>query len=174
MRLHDWAFATAGWRAQHGMEGGERNADSEVVEEVVAGRRRLHHGAQDVRRRRRAVGRVAGAAGGARTRRSTRRSSCSPTTRASRSRCRAARRSPSSPTASSPRWSRRARRPATRTSPIAGGASAVQQYLAAGLLDELQLHIVPVVLGGGERLLEDVGDPRWSRSRSSPRRRSRT
>jgi dihydrofolate reductase len=42
---------------------------------------------------------------------------------------------------------------------IAGGASAVQQYLAAGLLDELYLHVVPIVLGGGERLLENVGDP---------------
>ena len=42
---------------------------------------------------------------------------------------------------------------------IAGGASAVRQYLAAGLLDELYLHIVPIVLGAGERLLEDVGDP---------------
>jgi dihydrofolate reductase len=43
---------------------------------------------------------------------------------------------------------------------IAGGASAVQQYLRAGLLDELHLHIVPIVLGAGERLLEDVGDPK--------------
>src|SRR6516164_313977 len=42
---------------------------------------------------------------------------------------------------------------------IAGGASAVRQYLAAGMLDELYLHIVPIVLGAGERLLEDVGDP---------------
>ncbi|HEY1421122.1 MAG TPA: dihydrofolate reductase family protein [Candidatus Dormibacteraeota bacterium] len=42
---------------------------------------------------------------------------------------------------------------------IAGGASTVRQYLAAGLLDELHLHIVPVVLGRGERLLDDVGDP---------------
>jgi dihydrofolate reductase len=42
---------------------------------------------------------------------------------------------------------------------IAGGASAIRQYLAAGLLDELYLHIVPAALGGGERLLEDVGDP---------------
>ena len=42
---------------------------------------------------------------------------------------------------------------------IAGGASAVQQYLAAGLLDELYLHLVPVVLGSGARLLEGVGDP---------------
>ena len=40
---------------------------------------------------------------------------------------------------------------------IAGGASAVNQYLAAGLLDELHLHVVPVTLGAGERLLEDVG-----------------
>lgn len=43
---------------------------------------------------------------------------------------------------------------------IAGGAQTIQQYLAAELLDELWLHIVPVVLGAGERLLENVGDPR--------------
>jgi dihydrofolate reductase len=42
---------------------------------------------------------------------------------------------------------------------IAGGAHAVQQYLAAGLLDELYLHVVPIVLGAGERLLENVGHP---------------
>jgi Dihydrofolate reductase len=39
---------------------------------------------------------------------------------------------------------------------IAGGASAVRQYLAAGLLDELVLHVVPVVLGAGERLLDGL------------------
>ncbi len=42
---------------------------------------------------------------------------------------------------------------------IAGGASVVRQAVVAGLLDELELHLVPVVLGAGERLLEDVGDP---------------
>jgi dihydrofolate reductase len=42
---------------------------------------------------------------------------------------------------------------------IAGGASTVRQFIAAGHLDELYLHIAPVVLGAGERLLEDVGDP---------------
>jgi dihydrofolate reductase len=42
---------------------------------------------------------------------------------------------------------------------IAGGASAIRQYLAAGLLDELQLHVVPVLLGAGERLLDGAGDP---------------
>ncbi|GAB3169607.1 RibD domain-containing protein [Micromonospora palomenae] len=43
---------------------------------------------------------------------------------------------------------------------VAGGASTVNQCLAAGLLDTLQLHVVPIVLGGGERLFEGVGDPR--------------
>lgn len=43
---------------------------------------------------------------------------------------------------------------------VSGGASAIQQVLAAGQLDELQLHIVPVLLGGGERLLDNAGDPR--------------
>jgi len=39
---------------------------------------------------------------------------------------------------------------------IAGGASAIRQCLAAGLLDELHLHLAPRILGGGERLLEDL------------------
>jgi dihydrofolate reductase len=39
---------------------------------------------------------------------------------------------------------------------VNGGASAIRQYLAAGLVDELELHLVPVVLGDGERLLEDL------------------
>jgi dihydrofolate reductase len=38
-----------------------------------------------------------------------------------------------------------------------GGADIINQYLAAGLLDELELHIVPRVLGGGARLFEGVG-----------------
>jgi dihydrofolate reductase len=41
---------------------------------------------------------------------------------------------------------------------VAGGAEAVQQYLRAGSVEELTLHIAPVVLGGGRRLLEDVGN----------------
>lgn len=38
---------------------------------------------------------------------------------------------------------------------VAGGADVVQQYLRAGLLDELQLHVVPLLLGDGVRLFED-------------------
>lgn len=37
LRLHEWVFATDSWRAQNGLEGGERTVDSEVVEEVVQG-----------------------------------------------------------------------------------------------------------------------------------------
>jgi dihydrofolate reductase len=38
---------------------------------------------------------------------------------------------------------------------LAGGAGVARQYLAAGLLDELQVHVVPVLLGGGVRLFDD-------------------
>jgi dihydrofolate reductase len=38
---------------------------------------------------------------------------------------------------------------------VAGGANVVQQYLRAGLVDELQIHLVRVLLGGGVRLFEN-------------------
>ncbi|MET7815500.1 dihydrofolate reductase family protein [Streptomyces sp. NPDC005395] len=40
---------------------------------------------------------------------------------------------------------------------IGGGAHTVRQYLAADLVDELQLHVVPVLLGDGLRLFEGLG-----------------
>ena len=40
---------------------------------------------------------------------------------------------------------------------VYGGAEVVNEYMAAGLLDELELHVVPLVLGGGARLF-DLGD----------------
>jgi dihydrofolate reductase len=40
---------------------------------------------------------------------------------------------------------------------IGGGADVINQYLAAGLVDELELHVVPLVLGGGARLFEGLG-----------------
>jgi dihydrofolate reductase len=43
---------------------------------------------------------------------------------------------------------------------IGGGARAVQQYLAAGLLDEMVISIVPQFLGGGARLFDNLGDAR--------------
>jgi dihydrofolate reductase len=41
---------------------------------------------------------------------------------------------------------------------LAGGARVANQYLSAGLVDEMQLHVVPTLLGGGERLFDTVGD----------------
>ena len=41
---------------------------------------------------------------------------------------------------------------------LAGGANAAQQYLQAGLVDEMELNLVPILLGAGERLFESVGD----------------
>ena len=41
---------------------------------------------------------------------------------------------------------------------LGGGANVVQQYLVSGLVDEFELHLVPILLGGGERLLENVGN----------------
>jgi dihydrofolate reductase len=41
---------------------------------------------------------------------------------------------------------------------LAGGAQVAQQYLRAGLVDEMQLHVSPILLGGGERLFADVKD----------------
>jgi dihydrofolate reductase len=39
---------------------------------------------------------------------------------------------------------------------IGGGADVINQYLGAGLLDVLELHVSPVLLGGGSRLFEGV------------------
>ena len=46
----------------------------------------------------------------------------------------------------------------TKDVQVAGGASTIQQFLRADLLDEMTLHLTPVLLGRGERLLQDVGD----------------
>jgi dihydrofolate reductase len=44
---------------------------------------------------------------------------------------------------------------------VSGGASTAQQYLKAGLVDELYLHVAPIVLGGGERLWDGLDGIRF-------------
>ncbi len=39
---------------------------------------------------------------------------------------------------------------------LGGGGSVAHQYLAAGLLDEFQVNLTPVILGGGTRLFDDL------------------
>jgi dihydrofolate reductase len=40
---------------------------------------------------------------------------------------------------------------------LGGGASTARQYIRAGLVDEMAVHVTPILLGSGERLFEDVG-----------------
>ena len=157
-RLHQWAFATEGWQATHGREGGERNADSKVVEEVVqdvgayimgrkmfAGRGEwdpewkgwwgddppFHTPVFVLTHHEREPLPMEGG------------TTFHFVTDGIEAALDQAREAASGGDVS-----------------IAGGAQTIQQYLAAGLLDSLYLHIVPVILGAGERLLDNVGDPR--------------
>jgi dihydrofolate reductase len=41
---------------------------------------------------------------------------------------------------------------------LAGGGSTCAQYLRAGLVDQMEIHLVPTLLGSGERLFQDTGD----------------
>jgi dihydrofolate reductase len=41
---------------------------------------------------------------------------------------------------------------------LGGGADVAQQYLAAGLIDELEISVVPLLLGDGARLFDNLGD----------------
>jgi dihydrofolate reductase len=155
--LHEWVTATDSWRARHGKEGGERNADSEVVEETAGG-----IGAQIMGRN------MFGPPGGGAWDESwsgwwgddppfhipvfvlthhpreplemqggTTYHFVTEGIESALEQARAA--------------------AGDQDVLIAGGANAIQQYLAAGLLDELYLHIVPITLGGGARLLDNVG-----------------
>jgi dihydrofolate reductase len=159
LRLHQWVFNDAAWRRQHGLEGGEDGPDSDVIEEVVAdvgayimGRKMFGGGdgpwdpdwmgwwGEDppfhtpvfvlTHHPREPLTMEGG----------TTFTFVTDGIEAALDQARAA--------------------AGERDVMIAGGAHAVQQYLAAGLLDELYLHIVPIVLGAGERLLDDVGDPK--------------
>ena len=48
-----------------------------------------------------------------------------------------------------------------------GGANIIREYLRAGLLDEMQIHLIPILLGDGIRLFEDLGPERIELRRTS-------
>jgi dihydrofolate reductase len=158
MRLHQWAFKAASWRNQHGLEGGERSADSDVVEEVIEG-----VGAYIMGRK------MFGGGDGPWDEAWTGWWGEDPPFHAPVFVLTHASREPlpvrggttfTFVTGGVESALEQARAAAGDGDvAIAGGASAVRQYLAAGMLDELYLHIVPIVLGAGERLLEAVGRP---------------
>ena len=152
-RLHEWVVGLESWRKSHGLEGGARNADTDVVDEgiastgaVVMGRRMFSGGsgpwADDPKadgwwgdeppfrvpvfvvthHARRPVEKLGG----------TTYTFVTDGVEAAIEQARAA--------------------AGGRDVLVAGGGSVVQQALAAGVVDEFQLHVAPVLLGGGVRL----------------------
>ena len=158
MRLHQWVFETASWRKQQGLEGGAHSVDSEVADEVVR-----NVGAYIMGRR------MFGGGSGQWDETWTGWWGDEPPYHAPVFVLTHHSREPlpmrggttfTFVTEGVDSALEQARAVAGDGDvAIAGGASTVQQYLAAGLLDELYLHIVPIILGAGERLLEDVDDP---------------
>ena len=158
MRLHEWAFATESWREQHGKAGGERTADAEVAQEAMQG-----IGAHIMGRK------MFGGGDGPWDEKWKGWWGEDPPFHAPVFVLTHHARDPLSTqggttftfvTDGIESALEQAREAAGEQGvSIAGGANAVQQYLAAGVLDELHLHVVPVILGAGERLLDDVGDP---------------
>jgi dihydrofolate reductase len=153
--LHEWAFAAQSWRESHGLEGGDKNADSEVIQEsidatgaVVMGRRMFSGGKGAWENDPRARGwwgddppfhvpvfvlthhpREALVMQGGTTF-----TYVTDGIEAAVDQARSA--------------------AGDEDVLVAGGASVVQQCLLAGLLDELQIHVVPALLGNGTSLFD--------------------
>jgi dihydrofolate reductase len=158
-RLHEWVFGLAAWREPHGLSGGETNRDSEVVEEAIAavgatvmGRRMFSSGSGPWEKDPKADGwwgddppfhhpvyilthhprETVSKQGG---------TSFTFVTDGIEAALHQARQAAGD-----------------KNVAVAGGANVVQQYLAAGLLYELQVHVVPMLLGGGVRLFAEGAD----------------
>jgi dihydrofolate reductase len=158
-RLHEWAYKLKSWRAPHGLEGGEVNANSEVVAEthaatgaVVMGRRMFSGGEGQWDDDPRANGwwgdeppfgvPVFVLTHHAREPLALKGTTFTFVTDGIESAVGQARSVAGE-----------------RDVLVAGGATVVQQLLNSGLLDELQVHVAPLLLGKGVRLLDGL-DPK--------------
>ena len=165
MRLHEWVFPLAAWRSMHGLAGGEVNESTPVVEESLA-----NIGATVMGRH------MFGGPPGAWVRREpwngwwgTQPAVSSPGIRPHTSSTQAAR----ARRRNELHVRHRGHRGGARTGAagagdqdvsLAGGANVARQYLAAGLVDEMEIHLVPTLLGSGERLFD--GRRRSARARA--------
>jgi dihydrofolate reductase len=157
-QLHEWAFALKEWREPHGREGGETNASSEVVTETVE-----REGAAIIGRRMFSGGqgpweddpRANGWWGD------------EPPFHHPIFVLTHYEREPLNLTGTTFTFVTdgiesaldQAREAAgDKDVGIGGGGEAVQQYLRAGLVDELRVHVAPVFLGGGTPLFDNLGD----------------
>jgi dihydrofolate reductase len=159
MRLHEWVVPLAAWRAMHGLPGGEVNESSRVVEEALAnigatvmGRNMFgghpgpwdaqkpwsgwwgvnppfHHPVFVLTHHPREPLRLEGG---------TTFTFVADGIEAALEKAR--------------------RAAGGKDVSLAGGANAAQQYLVAGLVDEIEINLVPTLLGSGERLFDGLGD----------------
>ena len=155
-RLHEWAFAAQSWRERHGRSGGEDNQDSKVIQEatdatgaVIMGRKMFSGGKGPWEDDPKADGwwgddppfhvPVFVLTSHAReTKPMEGGTTFTFVTNGIESALEQARAAAGD-----------------KDVAIAGGANVVQQYLEAGLVDEFQVHVAPVLLGGGTRLFAD-------------------
>jgi dihydrofolate reductase len=148
-RLHDWVYGLASWRERHGLEGGETGPDSDILEEalrnvgaVVMGRRMFYSGEGPwgddppfhvpvfvvTHRARETLVKQGGTTF-------------------------------TFVTDGVERALEFARAAAgDKDVSVAGGAKVVQQLLREGLVDEIQIHVAPLLLGSGIRLFDETGD----------------
>jgi dihydrofolate reductase len=146
-QLHEWVFGLKSWRERHGLEGGETGPDSDILEEafadagaIVMGRRMFDLAEAPWGDEPPFYNPVFVVTHRPRETLAKKRTTFTFVTDGVESAVEQARAAGGD-----------------KDVLIAGGAQIAQQCLHAGLVDELQLHVVPVLLGGGKRLLDDVG-----------------
>lgn len=146
-RLHQWLYDLASWNRAHGHEAGHTGADDDVMDEafersgaIVMGRRMFDHGLQpwgDVPPFHEPVFVLTHEAREPLVKADTTFTFVTDGIEKVIEQARAA--------------------AGGKDVSIAGGASVIQQALNAGLLDEIQVHLVPIFMGGGVRLFENLG-----------------
>jgi dihydrofolate reductase len=154
-RLHEWVFGLESWREPHGLAGGERNRDSEILEEafssagaIVIGRRMFDNarGWGDTPPFHMPVFVLTHE-----TRQPEAKDGGTTFTFVNEGVERAV---------------EQARAAAgEKNVSVGGGANTIRQVVEAGLLDELQVHVAPLLLGGGIRLFDGVGGVELERTR---------
>lgn len=147
-RLHQWLYDLVSWRERHGLAGGESNRDAEILEEafkntgaIIMGRRMFDIAEEPwgdnppfhmpvfvvTHRAKDTLTKVGG-------------TTFTFVTDGIESALKQAKAAAGDKDVS-----------------LAGGANIIQQFLKAGLLDEIQIHLVPILFGGGRRLFDHTG-----------------
>ena len=146
-RLHQWAYELASWRERHGLAGGQTNRDAELLDEALRNTgasivgRRMFDNAEGWGENPPFEMPVFILTHQAREPLVKGRTTFTFVTDGIESALAQARAAAGA-----------------KNVAIGGGANIAQQYLKAGLLDEIEIHLVPILLGDGIRLFDHLGD----------------